>query len=76
MDARQAQTARRQERIREISGAIQEIVGGVESEDAFYRQILDRMVVGCGGVDVYLKFLPFKWSYAAADQPRALRGLP
>ena len=43
-------------------------MGGVEYEDEFYRQILDKIVVGSqGGMDVYLNMLPVKWSYKAVE---------
>ncbi|MDO4573526.1 MAG: recombinase zinc beta ribbon domain-containing protein, partial [Clostridia bacterium] len=42
-----------------ISEAISEIVGGLSCDDAFYREILDCMVVrGREHIDVYLKCLP------------------
>lgn len=54
---------KRQQEIRE---AINEIVGGTQYEDEFYKQILDKMVVyNKDNVDVYLNLLPFKWSYTA-----------
>ena len=54
--------------IREIGEAVNELMGGVEYEDEFYRQILDKIVVGSqGGMDVYLNMLPVKWSYKAVE---------
>ncbi len=53
--------------MREISEAINEIVGGVEYEDDFYKQLLDKMVViDKDNIDVYLNLLPIKWSYTVA----------
>ena len=53
--------------MREISEAINEIVGGVEYEDEFYKQLLDKMVViDKDNIDVYLNLLPIKWSYTVA----------
>lgn len=44
--------------------AINELVNGVEYEDDFCKEILDKMVVNDKDhIDVYLKLLPFKWSY-------------
>lgn len=54
------------ELITRIDCAISEILGGMEYDDEFYRQILDRMIVNSSGsIDVYLRFLPVKWSYIA-----------
>lgn len=56
-----------QELISEITDAINEIVDGVEYEDEFYNQILDKMVViDRDNIDVYLNVLPLKWSYTVA----------
>lgn len=58
--------------MKEITAAIHEIVSGVEYEDAFYSQILDKMVVQSKDtVDVYLNLLPIKWSYAVAKASKA-----
>ena len=52
--------------MKEIEETIREIVGGVEQEDEFYKGILDRIVVNDrDNVDIYLKLLPFKWSFTA-----------
>lgn len=54
--------------VREIEEAVNELIGGVEYEDEFYKQILDKIVVSSqGDMDVYLNKLPVKWSYAAAE---------
>ena len=58
---------KQQELAEEIRRTVEELVDGVEYEDAFYRQLLDKMVIhDRNHVDVYLKFLPEKWSYAIA----------
>ena len=45
--------------------AIGEIIGGVECDGEFYRHILDRIVVhNRDHFDVYLKSLPYKWSFS------------
>lgn len=50
-----------------ITDAINEIVSGMEYEDEFYTQILDKMVVhDPEHIDVYLNLLPFQWSYMVA----------
>ena len=71
MDKQQAVSCRRQQPIEEIEAAIKELVGGVEYEDDFYKHILDKMVVkDKDTIDVYLKFLPMKWSYTAAKDAK------
>lgn len=67
IDKQQAMVKQQQELIKEISDAISEIVGGMEYEDEFYSQLLDRMVViDKDNIDVYLNLLPMKWSYTVA----------
>ena len=57
----------------EITAAIHGIVSGVEYEDAFYSQILDKMVIQSKDtVDVYLNLLPIKWSYAVAKTSKGV----
>ena len=56
--------------MKEITAAIHEIVSGVEYEDAFYSQILEKMVVQ--SKDVYLNLLPIKWSYAVAKASKGV----
>lgn len=59
--------------MKEITAAIHEIVSGVEYEDAFYSQILDKMVVQSKDtVDIYLNLLPIKWSYAVAKASKGV----
>ena len=59
--------------MKEITATIHEIVSGVEYEDAFYSQILDKMVVQSKDtVDVYLNLLPIKWSYAVAKASKGV----
>ena len=73
MDHRQSVMEHRQEPMAEITGAIYEIIGGMEYEDPFYQQILDRMVVmDKDHIDVYLNLLPIKWSYAAEKASKKL----
>ena len=67
IDKQQAMIRHQQELISEIAGAINEIVGGMEYEDVFYEQLLDKMVViDKDNIDVYLNLLPMKWSYTVA----------
>lgn len=50
---------------------INELVDGIEYEDDFYKEILDKMVVNDKGqIDVYLKGLPLKWSYMADESAK------
>ena len=59
--------------MKEITAAVHEIVSGVEYEDAFYSQILEKMVVQSKDtVDVYLNLLPIKWSYAIAKASKGV----
>lgn len=59
--------------MKEITAAIHEIVSGVEYEDAFYSQILEKMVVQSkDAVDVYLNLLSIKWSYAVAKASKGV----
>lgn len=68
IDRQGKQTEGQQELEKEITEAINELVNGVEYEDVFYKEILDKMVVNDKGhIDVYLNLLPFKWSYTAAE---------
>lgn len=53
-----------QTNIEVIDKVIKEIVNGVEYEDAFYRHILDKMVINDrNNIDIYLYGLPYKFSY-------------
>ena len=56
---------KQQEQLRAITGAIREILAGVEYEDDFYKHILNKMVVvDAEHIDVQLHSLPFTWRYA------------
>ncbi len=53
-----------EEFMKKITNSINELVDGVEYDDDFYREILDKMVVfDQNNIDVYLNFLPIKLSY-------------
>ncbi len=70
-------SAKQRELIAEITKAINGLVNGVEYEDDFYKEILDKMVVNDQGrIDVYLTSLPFKWSYMAVKSVNCLQGKP
>ena len=64
VDHQRTMISHEQELLKDIKNAVNEIIDGAEYEDAFYKQILDRMVINNrDNIDVYLKLLPFKWSY-------------
>ncbi len=51
----------------EIKDVIDELLAGVLYEDEYYTRMLDKMVVhDKDHMDVYIKMLPHKWSFAAA----------
>jgi len=51
----------------DIEHALNEMVERISYDDRFYRDILDNMtVVDKDHIDVHLKMLPFKWSYAVS----------
>ncbi len=67
IDKRRERPSKQQEHVAEITEAMNELINGVEYEDDFYKEILDKMVVNDKDhIDVYLNMLPFKWSYTAA----------
>ena len=64
VDRQRSMAMQEQTLMDEIKTAVNEVIDGVKYEDAFYKQILDRMVINSHeSIDVYLKLLPFKWSY-------------
>ena len=66
----------KQELVKEITDAIGEIMGGMEYEDEFYKQLLDKMVViDKDNIDVYLNLLPMKWSYTVAKNINCSKGI-
>ena len=51
----------------DIKNAIDELINGIQYEDEYYTQILDKMVINDKNhIDVYLKMLPHKWSFMGA----------
>ena len=63
--------------VAEITKAMNELINGVEYEDDFYKEILDRMVVNDKDhIDVYLNLLPLKWSYTVAKSVNCPQGKP
>ena len=66
---RQQQTMilKQKELMEDIKNAINDLINGIQYEDEYYTQILDKMVVGDKNhIDVYLKMLPHKWSFTVA----------
>jgi hypothetical protein len=50
----------------DLNGILHGMFGDVSLDETFFRHILERMVIhNRDRVDVYLKFLPHRWSYAA-----------
>lgn len=53
--------------MKDIRNTLEELIKGIEYEDEFYTQILDKMVINDrDNIDVYLNLLPLKWSYTVA----------
>ncbi len=66
---RQQQTMilKQQELMADIENAIEGLINGIQYEDEYYTQILDKMVINDKNhIDVYLKMLPHKWSFTVA----------
>lgn len=66
---RQQQTMilKQKELMEDIKNAINELINGIQYEDEYYTQILDKMVINDKNhIDVYLRMLPHKWSFTVA----------
>ncbi len=58
---------KQQELTADIQTAVNELISGIEYEDEFYTQLLDKIVINDrDNIDVYLNMLPLKWSYTVA----------
>ncbi len=69
--------SKQQELVAEITEVMNELVNGVEYEDDFYKEILDKMVVNDKDhIDVYLNLLSIKWSYTVAKSVNCPQGKP
>ena len=67
IEKQQIVIAKQQELMEDIKKAIDELISGIEYEDEFYTQLLDKMVVNDReNIDVYLNLLHLKWSYTVA----------
>ena len=67
IEKQQEAITKQQELMADIQTAVNELIGGIEYEDEFYTQLLDKMVINDReNIDVYLNMLPLKWSYTVA----------
>ena len=63
----QAMILKQQELMTDIKNATLKLINGIQYEDEYYTQILDKMVINDKNhIDVYLKMLPHKWSFTVA----------
>ena len=77
IDKQRERIEKQQELVAEITEAMNELINGVEYEDDFYKEILDKMVVNDKDhIDVYLNLLPLKWSYTVAKSVNCPQGKP
>ena len=74
MEKQQIVIAKQKELMEDIKNAVDELIGGIEYEDEFYTQLLDKMVINDReNIDVYLNLLPLKWSYTVAGSINCLK---
>ncbi len=67
IEQQQTMILKQQELMADIKNAIDELINGIQYEDEYYTQILDKMVINDkNNIDVYLKMLPHKWSFTVA----------
>ena len=60
--------AKQKEQIENIKQVIEEIFRGILYEEEYYSQILDKAIIyDKNHIDIYLKMLPYKWSFAAEN---------
>ena len=75
MEKQQVVIAKQKELMEDIKNAVDELIGGIEYEDEFYTQLLDKMVINDReNIDVYLNLLPLKWSYTVAGNINCPQG--
>ena len=75
MEKQQIVIAKQKELMEDIKNAVDELIGGIEYEDEFYTQLLDKMVINDReNIDVYLNLLPLKWSYTVASSINCPQG--
>ena len=67
IEQQQTMILKQRELMADIKNAIDELINGIQYEDEYYTQILDKMVINDKNhIDVYLKMLPHKWSFTVA----------
>ena len=67
IEQQQTMILKQQELMTDIKNATLELINGIQYEDEYYTQILDKMVINDKNhIDVYLKMLPHKWSFTVA----------
>jgi hypothetical protein len=72
VDKQREMILQQQELFREIHKTVYELIGGVEYDDEFYRQILDKMVVvDREHIYVYLHSFPIRWRYAVSQASKS-----
>ena len=75
MEKQQVVITKQKELMEDIKNAVNELIGGIEYEDEFYTQLLDKMVINDReNIDVYLNLLPLKWSYTVAGSINCPQG--
>lgn len=67
IEQQQTMILKQKELMEDIKNAINELINGIQYEDEYYTQILDKIVINDKNhIDVYLKMLPHKWSFTVA----------
>lgn len=67
IEQQQTMILKQKELMEDIKNAINELINGIQYEDEYYTQILDKMVINDNNhIDVYLRMLPHKWSFTVA----------
>ena len=75
IEKQQVVIAKQKELMEDIKNVVDELIGGIEYEDEFYTQLLDKMVINDReNIDVYLNLLPLKWSYTVAGSINGPQG--
>lgn len=68
IEKQQEMIDKQRELLDDIKKAIEELIGGIQYEDEYYTQLLDKMIVNDKNhIDVYLNMLPYKWQFAIAQ---------
>ena len=68
IEKQQEMIDKQRELLDDIKKATQELIGGIQYEDEYYTQLLDKIVVNDKNhMDVYLNRLPHRWQFAIAQ---------